>query len=446
MQGVEQLRTAMRGTALTPADNGYNAGRAIFNGMIDRRPAVIAQCDGVADVMRSLDFAVTRSLPVSVRCGGHSLPGYGVCEGGVMIDLERMHQVYVDPSTKTARAQGGTNWGQFDHETQAFGLATTGGLVRSTGIGGLTLAGGHGFLMRKYGLACDNLISADVLTASGTLIKASATENPDLFWALRGGGGNFGIVTSFEYRLHDVGAVLGGVLLAPFSEAMAQLRFYDSFSVHAPEELGVLAALATLPDGTKAVVHLACYCGDTVKGEEVLRPLRTRCTPIADQIQAMPYAAVQSIVENFNPRGMRNYWKMVYVNELNDDAIATLTDHYSKVPAPLTHIVVYSFGGRVAAVPDADTAVSFRQSRHAVIAIGMWEDPADDARVTDWVRQFATKMQPYASAGFYPNYEANAEGGAIAAAFGEEKYQRLVAIKRQYDPGNVFRLNQNIVP
>ncbi|MBS1825070.1 MAG: FAD-binding oxidoreductase [Acidobacteria bacterium] len=446
MQGIEQLRAAMRGAALLPGDAGYDAGREIFNGMIDRRPAVIAQCSGVADVMRSLEFAVTRSLPLSVRCGGHSLPGYGVCDGGVMIDLEKMNHVYVDPVTRTARAQGGANWGQFDHETQAFGLATTGGLVRSTGIGGLTLAGGHGFLMRRYGLACDNLVSADVLTASGRMVKASATENSELFWALRGGGGNFGIVTSFHYQLHQVGPVLGGVLLIPFAEAHAQLKFYDSFSVSAPDELGVVAALATLPDGTKAVVHLACYCGPLDQGEEVLRPIRTRCAPIADQIQPMPYTAVQSIVEHFNPRGMRNYWKMVYVNELTDDAIATLTEHYAKVPAPLTHIVVYSLGGRVAAVPDSDTAVSYRRSRHAVIGIGMWEDPADDAKVTAWVREFAAKMQPFASAGFYPNYEANADAGALVSAFGEEKYQRLVAVKRQYDPNNVFRLNQNIVP
>jgi len=446
MKEIEPLRAALRGSALLPGDAGYDAGRGVFNGMIDRRPAVIAQCSGAADVMRSLEFALAHSLPVSVRCGGHSLPGYGVCEAGVMIDLERMNQVYVDAAAKTARAQGGTNWGQFDHETQAFGLATTGGLVRSTGIGGLTLAGGHGFLMRRFGLACDNLLSADVLTASGRIVKASASENPELFWALRGGGGNFGIVTSFEYQLHELGPVLGGVLLVPFAEARQQLKFYDSYAVNAPEELGVLTALATLPDGTKAVVHLACYSGEMSQGEEVLRPLRTRCAPIADQIQVMPYTAVQSIVEHFNPRGMRNYWKMVYVNELNDDAIATMTDHYGTVPAPLTHIVVYSLGGKVASVPDGATAVSYRHSRHAVIAIGMWDNPADDAKVTGWVREFAAKMQPYSSAGFYPNYEMNTDAGALVNAFGEEKYKRLVAVKRQYDPDNVFRLNQNIVP
>src|SRR5450755_1383837 len=303
---IQTLRTSMRGQALTPEASDFDAARTVFNGMIDRRPAVIARCAGVSDVMRALEFGVRRSLPIAIRCGGHALPGFSVCEGGLMLDLTPMSSVYVDPAAKTARAEGGVNWGQFDVETQAFGLATTGGLVRSTGIAGLTLAGGHGFLMRKLGLACDNLISADVVTADKGLVRASQSENPDLFWGLRGGGGNFGVVTSFEYRLHQLGPVLGGLLLFPFDQARAVLKFYEDFSLSAPDELGMLAALGTLPDGTKAVVHPVCYSGALAAGERALEPLRKFMRPLADQVQAMPYTTVQSIVENFNPRGLRN--------------------------------------------------------------------------------------------------------------------------------------------
>jgi FAD/FMN-containing dehydrogenase len=397
--------------------------------------------------MRGLEFALERSLPLSIRCGGHGLPGFAVCERGVMLDMSGMSAVTVYPGARIAEAQGGANWGQFDHETQAFGLACTGGLVRTTGIAGLTLAGGHGFLMRRLGLACDNLISADVLTADGTLLRASAEENADLFWALRGGGGNFGVVTSFRYRLHEVGPVLAGLLLVPYTEAPRMLRFYDEFAAEAPDELGVIAVLGTLPDGTKALVNLACYSGAIEAGEAALRPLREFTTPMADQIQPMPYTAAQSIVENFNPRGMRNYWKMVYLRELSDEAIARMTDLYSRVPAPLTHVVVYTLGGAVSRVPAEQTAVSYRDARHALIAIGMWDHAADDEVNIRWVREFADAMQPFAyGTGFYPNYEDSAPAERLAATFGPEKYARLAAIKRRYDPHNLFCLNQNIRP
>jgi FAD/FMN-containing dehydrogenase len=443
---LEKLRSTMRGRVLGAGDDGYDTARKIHNGMVDRRPAVIARCAGVADVMRALEFGVEHALPVSIRSGGHGLPGFAVCDDGVMIDLEEMTSVRVDPAAQTARAQAGVNWGQFDHETQAFGLATTGGLVRTTGIAGLTLAGGHGFLMRRFGLTCDNLLSADVLTADGRLVKASADENTDLFWALRGGGGNFGIVTSFEYRLHHVGPVLGGLLLFPFEEARRVLKFYDEFSAAAPEELGVLAVLATLPDGTKAVVHPVCYSGPVDRGDQVLRPLRTFTIPMADQLQAMPYTALQSIVENFNPRGFRNYWKTVYLKELSEDAIASMTELYARVPAPNTHVVVYTLGGAVNRVPADQTAVADRDARHALIAIGMWKNPAEDEINIQWVREFADAMQPFASGGFYPNYEDAVAADRLVAAFGPEKYKRLSEVKRKYDPANIFCLNQNIRP
>ena len=285
-----------------------------------------------------------------------------------------------------------------------------------------------------------------MLTADGHLIKASPDENPDLFWALRGGGGNFGIVTAFEYRLHQLGPVLGGLLLLPFGEARQVLKFYDEFSAGAPDELGMLAALGMLPDGTKAVVSPVCYSGSLDAGEQVLRPFRTFTQPIADQIQPMPYTAVQSIVENFNPRGLRNYWKMVYLKELSEDAIAIMTEMYARVSGPHSHVVIYTFGGAAGRVPSGETAVSHRDARHAIIAIGMWENPAEDDIQTQWVRDFADAMQPYASAGFYPNYEADVSAERLVAAFGPEKYNRLAAAKRKYDPSNIFRLNQNISP
>jgi FAD/FMN-containing dehydrogenase len=363
-----------------------------------------------------------------------------------MLDLTPMSSVYVDPAAKTARAEGGVNWGQFDVETQAFGLATTGGLVRSTGVSGLTLSGGHGFLMRKFGLACDNLVSANVVTADGRFLKASSTENPELFWSLRGGGGNFGVVTSFEFCLHEVGPVTGGVAAFPFEEASRLLKFYDEFSGSAPDELGTVAALATLPNGMRAVVNLACYCGSPEAGMKAIAPLRAAATPLMDQMQTMPYTAIQSIVENFNPRGMRNFWKMVYLKELNAEAIEVMVSHYERNTAPLSHIVLYTFGGAVSRIADGDTAVSHRDARHAAIAIGMWNDVEDDARQIGWVRDFASAMQPFASGGFYPNYDAETAADRVELAFGPEKYARLAAAKHQYDPSNVFRLNQNIRP
>ncbi len=443
---IEALRTSMRGPALIPVDEGYDTVRRIHNGMIDRRPAVIARCSGVADVMRALEFGVQQDLPVSIRSGGHGSGGFAVCQGGVMIDLSNMAAVTVDPAGKVARAEGGATWGGFDHETQVFRLATTGGLVRTTGIAGLTLGGGHGFLMRRFGLACDNLLAADVLTAGGTLVRADETQNADLFWALRGGGGNFGIVTSFEFRLHEVGPVLGGLLISPFDQTGRVLSFYDQFSAEAPDELGLLAVVATLPDGTKAVVNLVCHSGPIDAGEQVLRPLRTFGTPMVDQIQAMPYTAVQSIVENFNPRGLRNYWKTMYLENLTDDAIAVMTELYSRVPAPMSHLVVYTLGGAVSRVPADRTAVAYRDARHVVIAVGMWENPADDAVNTGWVREVADALRPFASGGFYPNYEEPAGAERLISAFGPDKYHRLSLIKGKYDPANIFRLNQNIPP
>jgi FAD/FMN-containing dehydrogenase len=329
---------------------------------------------------------------------------------------------------------------------QAFGLATTGGLVHATGVAGLTLAGGHGFLMRKYGLACDNLLSVDVVTADGRLVSASVDENPDLFWGVRGGGGDFGIVTALEYRLHAVGPVLGGLLIYPMNQAQNLLKFYHEFTASAPDKLGALAALATLPDGTKAVVTLLCYCGAVDQGERLLQPLRTIVAPLADQVAVMAYTALQSIVENFNPRGFRNYWKTLFLKDLSDDAINIILERYARVPAPHIHLVLYTLGGAVRRVATNETAVECRDARHVLIIIGMCTDAAEDDRNINWVREFWEAMLPFASGGFYVNYETETATEKVKAAYGPIKYERLATLKAKYDPTNLFRLNQNILP
>ena len=443
---IKQFKGQLRGDLLCPGDDHYESARTIHNGMIDRRPALIVRCAGVADVRAAVAFARHHNLDVAVRGGGHGVPGFAVCDGGVMIDLSRMKSVRVDPAGRTARAEGGCTGGDFDHETQAFGLATTGGIARPTGIAGLTLGGGHGYLMRTYGLACDNLLSVDVVTADGRLLTASATENADLFWGVRGGGGNFGVVTAFEYRLHPVSQMLGGLLIYPMAHAKALFRFYRDFTRTAPEALGSLINLATLPDGTPAVVILIAYSGALDDGERLLHPLRAFAPLLADQVGPLPYTALQSIVENFNPPGLRNYWKSNYLRDLSDAAIDVLVDHYTTVPAPHTHVVIEHLGGAVRRVGNDETAVDHREAPYNFLIVGMWVDAAADAQVIGWVRELWGALQPFSSGGLYVNYEADHDVGRVQAAYSPEKYARLVALKDKYDPTNLFRLNQNIQP
>ena len=444
---VQDFAASLRGEVLRPTDEGYDETRKIHNGMSDRRPTLIARCAGVADVIASVQFARDQQLLLSVRCGGHSLPGFSVCDGGLMIDLSPMRGVRVDAARQTVRAEGGVTWGDFDHETQAFGLATTGGVARPTGIAGLTLGGGHGFLNRKYGLACDNLLSVDLVTAEGNLLTASADENADLFWGLRGGGGNFGIATSLEYRLHEVGPVLGGLLIYPLARAKEILRVYRDVTSAAPDELGTIAVLATLPDRTQAVAFLVCYAGPVAEGERLLSPLRESGPLLDDQVGPMPYTALQSIVENFNPPGMRNYWKSDYMTQLSDDAIDVLVEEYPSVPAPHTHLVIEQMGGAVSQIGEDEMAVSHRNAPYNALIVGMWSEPLEDERVIGWVRQVWEALRPFSSGGVYVNFQMGDEGeDRVRAAYGPEKYERLVALKNKYDPNNLFRLNQNIKP
>jgi FAD/FMN-containing dehydrogenase len=444
---VQDFTASLRGGVLRPTDEGYDEARKIHNGMIDRRPTLIARCAGIADVITSIRFARDQRLLVSVRGGGHSIPGFSVCDGGLMIDLSRMRGVRVDAARETVRAEGGVTWGDFDHETQAFGLATTGGVVRPTGIAGLTLGGGHGFLMRKHGLACDNLLSVDLVTAEGHLLTASADEHADLFWGLRGGGGNFGIATSFEYQLHHLGPILGGMLIYPLARAKEIFRIYRDVTSAAPDEVNLIFALATLPDGTQAAAVLGCYAGSVADGERVLGPLRASVPLLADQLGPIPYTSLQSIPENFNPPGMRNYWKSDYLTQLSDDAIDLLVEEYPSVPAPYTHLIIEQMGGAVSRIREDDTAVSHRDARYNAAIIGMWAEPAEDERTIGWVRRLWESLRPFTSGGVYVNYQMADEGeDRLRGAYGPEKYERLVALKDKYDPTNLFRLNQNIRP
>jgi FAD/FMN-containing dehydrogenase len=443
-RAVEALKGALRGEVLRPQDTRYEQARKIWNGMIDRHPALIAQCTGTADVLEAVRFAQANDLRPSVRAGGHNVSGNAMCEGGLVIDLSRMKGIRVDATARTVRAQPGLTWGDFDRETQVFGLATTGGIVSTTGIAGLTLGGGVGWLVRKHGLACDNLLSVDVVTADGRVLVASEAQNSDLFWGVRGGGGNFGIVTSLEYRLHPVGPVLGGMTIHPQAKAREVLRFYRDFVASAPEEITTYAAFLTLPDGLPAIALVACYCGAPEAGEIILQPLRSYGPPLADTFQAIPYVAMQSMLDAGFPYGIQSYWKSSFLRELSDSAIDILVDCMSRVTSPLTAVAVEFYGGASGRLPEDATAFPHRQAQYNLVMLSMWQDPADSTRQIAWTRQTFDALQPFSSGRVYVNALGQGEG-RIGEAFGAN-YPRLVELKKKYDPQNFFRFNQNIQP
>ena len=443
----EAFESSLTGDILLPTSPGYDEARQIHNGMIDRRPAMIVRCKGRTDVATTVRHCKHNNLLLSVRCGGHSVAGFSVCEGGVMIDLALMNQVDVDPSTRTAKAAGGANWADVDKATQAHGLATTGGIAPTTGVGGFTLGGGHGWLMRKHGLACDNLLSAEVVTEDGLVLTASQVENQDLFWGLRGGGGNFGVVTSFEFQLYPLDKILGGLLLYPLDVAKQVLRVYHEVAAAAPDELGSAFALATHPDAGQVVGVIVCYSGALEEGERLLRPLRDFKPLIVDQVSRCEYAVVQGLAEAMNPRGMRNYWKSNSLCDLSDELINLVVDRYCEVPSPHTHIVFEHLGGAIARIPENAMACHSRKWPFDFLIAGMWDDPNDDDRNIDWVRSLWNDLQGFAADGAYTNYmaaEMQEGDGKLRAAYGDETYSRLRALKKRYDPTNLFRLNQNI--
>jgi FAD/FMN-containing dehydrogenase len=454
---LERLRMSIRGLVISPDDEGYDAARRIWNGAIDRRPACIARCAGVADVVAAVGFARERDLQVAVRSGGHGVGGHALCDGGLVIDLSPMKGIRVDPATRTARAEAGVLWGELDRETQHFGLATVGGIVTHTGIAGLTLGGGIGWLMRKYGATVDNLLSADVVTAQGEIVTASEEENPELLWGIRGGGGNFGIVTSFEYRLHPVGPiVLAGPIFHPLEDAPQVLRFYREFIAAAPDELTTIFDLSVPPPlpslpaevhGKPVVMVGACYAGSPDEGAEVVRPLKQFGRPLVDLLEPRPYTALQSMFDPLVPHGWHRYWKSVELPPLTDDAIDTLVEHSSALTSPKSYCIVFQLGGALGRVPEGETAFSQRGATHNVNVNAVWtEDDPDADRHIVWARDFFHAMQPHAGDHVYVNFLGNEGADRVRQAYGAGNYDRLVELKRAYDPTNFFRLNQNIAP
>ena len=451
----EALRTAFRGKLIAAGDGEFDEARRVWNGMIDRRPGLIAQCSGAADVIAAVKFARTHSLLVAVRGGGHSWPGHSVCDRGLVIDLSRMRGVRVDPATKTVRAQGGALWGDVDHESQAFGLATSGGVVSTTGIGGLTLGGGsQTWLIRRYGSTADNLVSADVVTAAGDLLRASETENADLFWALRGGGGNFGVVTSFEYRLHPVGPiVLAGAAFFLWERAKEITNFYLDYVKDLPDELTTAMLYWNAPPapflpesihGQRVAIIAACYAGAAEAGEGVLAPIRA-LKPAVDLLAPLPYTALQSFFDPLFPKGIYSYSKSDYFDVIPTAMVDDMIAWAERKPAPLSITHLNHFGGAMARVANDATPFAQRDARFAFSQDAFWEGPKDTAANVQWVKDYWQAMRAYSPRGAYINFMADEGEDRLRESY-RDNYDRLVQIKRKYDPTNLFRLNQNIKP
>jgi FAD/FMN-containing dehydrogenase len=433
---------------LQPGDYGYDEARRVWNAMIDRRPALIARCAGASDVIKAVNFARRHDLLVSVRGGGHSFAGNAVCDGGLVIDLTRMQGIRVDPVSQTVRAEPGVKWLDFDRETQAFGLATTGGTNSDTGIAGLTLGGGHGWLGGKYGLTCDNLISADLVIASGELVHASDTENTDLFWGIRGGGGNFGVVTSFEYQLHPVGDLLAGMVVHPFGKAGEVLRFYRDFIDGCPDEVTSISGMMTGEDGNPAIAVLLCYNGDHAEGERALAPMREFGPPLLDTVGPLPYTTLQSMLDAATPEGRQNYEKAHFFSQLSDGAIDTLIEGFARVTSPMSMLALQQVGGEMQRGAGDHAAYSHRDALYNLVLFTAWEDQGESEVHIKWARDLWEDLIPYSTGGVYVNdIGRETEEGAeqIQSAFGAG-YKRLVELKNKYDPTNLFRHNQNIRP
>lgn len=432
---------------LTRSDENYEAARRIWNGMIDRRPALIARCVTPHDVRAAVNLARSEGLPLSVRGGGHSVAGTAVCEDGLMIDLSAMKGVSVNAAAREAIAAPGVLWGEFDTATQAHGLATTGGQVSHTGIGGLTLGGGLGYLMGKHGATCDNLLSLDVITADGEMLVASADQNADLFWAMRGAGANFGIVTSFRYRLHPLQEMLAGMLLYKREQAAELIAFHREFLVGTPDELDTTIGFLSSPEGIPLVGIIAVYAGPVAEGERLLQPLRKFGSPIADLIRPMPYTEVQRMVDDTVPVGDRYYWKSNFLADLKPELASVLEDGANAMPSPRSMILVFEMKGQIQRVPKNDMAFDHRDANFEMSIIAHWTDASDDASNTKWARDVWSATQPYVMPAVYMNHmTADEPQDRVRSAYGEEKYAKLTSLKSKYDPTNVFRLNHNIPP
>jgi FAD/FMN-containing dehydrogenase len=452
---VEEFRSQIRGEVLLPRDQGFDAARTIWNAMIDRKPGLIVRCAGVADVMRSVAFARDHGLLVSVRGGGHNIAGNAVCDDGLMIDLSAMKSVRVNPETRRAYVEPGATLADFDHEAQAFGLATPLGINSTTGVAGLTLGGGFGWLTRRFGMSVDNLVSADVITADGKRVRANAQENPDLFWGIRGGGGNFGIVTLFEFQLHPIGPeVLSGLIVFPFTQAKPLLAKYREFVHQIPEELSIWAVLRKAPPlpflpvevhGKEVVIFPFLYAGDIDAGRRAIEPVRTFGQPHGEHIGPQPYTAWQKAFDPLLTPGARNYWKSHNLSDLPNGAIDSVVEYAAKLPTSQCEIFMGLVSGKPNRVPKEATAYAHRDAKIVLNVHSRWERPEEDKMCISWARDFFNATAPYATGGVYVNFLTQDETARIPAAYGPN-YDRLVQLKSKYDPTNLFRLNQNIKP
>ena len=449
VSAVSELAKTFSGQLLQPSDMGYDVARKVHNGLIDKRPALIARSRGVADVVDAIRLARAEDLGVAVRGGGHNVAGRATIDGGVMIDLSLMKGLYVDSRTRSARAQGGSTWNDFNRETQLHGLATTGGVVSSTGIAGLTLGGGLGWLMGKHALALDNLLSVELVLADGRVVRADEKENDDLFWALRGGGGNFGVATTLEYRLHEVGPVItGGLIAYPFGDAWDVLRYFRDVTAKLPDEFTVFGGLVHAPDGSgaKLAAIVLCHCGTLVEGERAVQPIKAFGKPAMDAIAAIPYSQMNSMLDAAYPQGAHNYWKSNFLAALTDEAIRTMIDCFAKCPTPMGQLLIEHFHGAVTRVGPTATAFPHRAPGYNLLVLSEWVDPAQNEACIKWARDSYGALQPFMGTGRYVNYfDDDEQDEAVVTAYGPN-YRRLQQIKTAYDPENFFRMNQNIPP
>jgi hypothetical protein len=453
-QALGALADRVAGTVIRPGDEGYEEARRVHNAMVDVRPAAIVRCATAGDVVEVVRLAAEKRMDLAVRGGGHSVPGFGTAEGAIVADLSGMQSVDVDDEQRTATAGGGTTWGRFNDVTAAHGLATTGGIISTTGVGGLTLGGGIGYLCRGHGLSCDNLVSARVVTADGSVVNCDENENADLFWALRGGGGNFGVVTEFTYRVHPLTTIYGGPMFFELSDGAAVLRYFRDFIRTAPREFGGFPAFQIAPPlpfipenrvGEPFVALVPCWTGAPEEGERLIQGFRDVARPVAEHVGEMPYPALNSAFDALVPPGLQHYWKAAYVRELTDEAIAVHMEHGPKVPAVNSTVHLYPIDGAVHDVPADATAFGHRDANFAPVIAGMWPDPSENEANIRWVRDYYAAIAPHSKPGGYINFASPDDQDKVADNYGAN-YRRLVEVKRRHDPGNLFHLNQNIRP
>ncbi|WP_029431328.1 FAD-binding oxidoreductase [Blastococcus sp. URHD0036] len=451
---LDTLAHRVSGTVVRPEDADYEDARHVYNGMIDAHPAAVVRCASTDDVVATVRYAAESGSPLAVRGGGHSVPGFGTADGAIVADLSGLQSVEVEDGARTARAGGGTTWHRLNDVTAAHGLAVPGGIISSTGIGGLTLGGGIGYLSRGYGLTCDNLIAAEVVTADGSVLTVDEQEHPDLFWGLRGGGGNFGVVTRFTYRCHPVADVLGGPMFFELADAPAVLAYFREFIATAPREYGgfpgfqIAPPLPFVPEdrvGDPLIMVVSCWTGSVAEGERVLEGFRQVARPVAEHVGVMPLQALNSAFDALLPPGLQHYWKAAFVEELTDEAIAAHVEHGARVPCVNSTMHLYPINGAVHDVAPGATAFGHREANFATVIAGMWPDPADNEANTRWVKDYYAAIAPHSQPGGYVNFASADDQSRVADNYGSN-YSRLLEVKRHYDPGNLFRLNQNIAP